>query len=802
MLRNYITVAYRNLVRRKGYTALNVTGLAVGMACCLLIALYVHHELSYDRYHKNADHIFRVVHAYRSGDLPENPPPLAPEEYQVWGNAPVGPALGADFPEIRKVVQFTSPVDLLLQSGEKRFQENNLVFMDSTVFDVFSWKLLYGNPQEALRAPHAIVLTQSTARKYFGDRNPIGQSLRVENKETFTVTGVMEDFPSNSHFAFDGLISMNTFRRWNPNIFTEWGYVDFYTYLLATPQTSLASLKAKVPAFLKRRNDNRWYAMSFEPLSDAYLRSKAGRQPGVTGSLTNVYIFSLIGVFILAIACINFMNLATARSTERAKEVGVRKVVGARQSGLVGQFLTESICIAVLSGGLAFLLAWSALPFMGELSGKAFASAALLRWEVLLLLAITAVVVGVLAGSYPAWVLARFRPVLVIKGNYKNTAGGVALRKGLVVFQFSLSMALIAGTAVVFSQLTHLRTHDLGFRQEQMLVIDFGPDEAVQNRIETIKEIFRAHPAVLSASATRSVPGDFIPNAGTGVQEASGGMVHKIPLIYEIDFDFLPQYGIPVVAGRGFSREFPADTTQSLLLNEAAAKLYGYANPADAVGKRFEQWGREGTVVGVVKNFNFKSLHQPVEPLTLRIAPNGSLSRLSLRIKADNMPATLASLESTWRREAPQRPLVYQFLDEAFNRQYQADLRFGRIFGVFAGLAIFIACLGLFGLATYTAEQRTKEIGIRKVMGASVGSIVALLSKDFIKLVVVSIVIATPVSWYVMHRWLDNFAYRVPIGAGIFVLAGAAAVVIALATISWQSVRAALANPIKSLRSE
>jgi putative ABC transport system permease protein len=804
MLQNYLKIAYRNLLRHKGYTFLNIAGLAVGLACCLLIAAYVRDELSFDRYHEHANRIYRVLHASRSADSPESLSPLTPEEYQVWGNAPVGAALLADFPEVEKVVQFSGPLNVLVQHGEKRFQEENLFFMDSTVFDVFSWKLLSGNPPKALVAPFSIVLTRSTAQKYFGDRNPIGQILTLENIRQYTVTGVMEDVPPNSHFTFDGLLSMSSLRARRPNIFEEWGYVDFYTYFLLAEGADISSLQAKVPEFLKRHNPNKGYTLSFEPMTDAYLHSQAARQPGVTGSLANIYIFSLVAGFILLIACINFMNLSTARSLERAKEVGVRKVIGAHRSGLVYQFLAESILLTFLAAVLALLLAELALPALQELSGKVLASGVLLSWEVVLIFLGAAVVIGVLAGSYPAWVLSRFRPVQVLKGVFRSSSGGIALRKALVVFQFSLSMALIAGTVVVYSQLEHLRSKNLGFRQDQMVVINFGGERTIQQNIETVKSTLLNHPAVLSAAASRAVPGDFIPNADTEVQSPRGEMQRQSPFLYEIDFDFIPHFGMEMAAGRAYSRDFPADTAQSLVINEAAARLYGFANPEEAVGQKFDQWGRQGAIIGVVKDFNFKSLHHRVEPLALRLATlsEGNLNRLTLRVHSDELPATLAELEQIWRQLAPQRPFLYSFLDESFNRQYQADLRFGQVFSVFAGLAILIACLGLFGLATYTAEQRTKEIGIRKVLGASVLSIVALLSKDFTKLVLLSILIATPASWYAMDRWLEGYPYRVEIGLGIFVLAGLVAIVIALATVSWQSVKAALANPVKSLRSE
>ena len=805
MLKNYLKIAYRSLIRHKGYTMINLLGLAVGMACCLLIALYVQDELSYDTYHENAHRTYRVLHAWRPVKQGQTLSPPAPEEYQVWGNAPLGLALAADFPEVQHWVRFTSTKNFLFELGDKRFQEKEVLFMDSTAFKVFSWKLLQGNPDHALTAPNSLVLTESLARKYFGDSDPMGQSIRLDNDFLATVTGVMEDVPHNSHFTFDALLSMSTFHQQWPEPFAWWGYVDYYTYFTLAEGADIASLQARIPDFLKRHgaDDGKGgYSIDFEPFSAAYLHSQAQRQPGTTGNLSNLYIFSSIALFILLIACINFMNLATARSADRAKEVGVRKAIGARQSGLVMQFITESLMLSLLAGLLAVLLAWLAFPAFQQLSGKTQLAAGLLSGQVLLLVLVGALLVGIVAGSYPAWVLARFRPVLVLKGVFHASAGGIFLRKGLVVFQFSLSMALIAGTGIVFSQLNHLRSKDLGFQQEQMLVIDFGYDREIGQKAELFKERFRQHPAVSSVSVSRSVPGDFIPNAGTGLQTAQGEMEQAGPLIYEIDIDFIPHFEIAMAAGRAFSSDFPADTANALILNEAALQLWGYTDAADVIGKRFFQWGREGTVVGVVKDFNFRSLHTKVEPLSLRLAPSGALSRFSLKVQSEDLQATIREVEAIWQELAPHYPFQYSFLDESFNQQYQADLRFGQVFSVFAGLAIFIACLGLLGLVAYMAEKRAKEIGIRKVLGASVFNIVTLLAKDFLTLVVVAAFIAFPLAWWAMDRWLQDFAYRTDMPLWVFLAAGILAALVAFLTISFQAIKAASANPVKNLRSE
>ncbi|PWV51405.1 ABC transporter permease [Chitinophaga sp. S165] len=805
MLKNYLKIAWRNLIRKKAYSAINITGLAIGITCCILIMLYVQDELSYDRYNTNFNQIYRVLHAYRNPkDVDRNTPP-SPEDYQVWGNAPTATALAADFPEIKKTLQFTSPNTFLLEHGEKHFQEEGLVFTDSTVFDIFSWKMLAGNPKQALVAPNSIVLTKSIAQKYFGNQNPVGQTLRVDNQETFTVTGMMEDVPANSHISFNGLISMSTFRKWRPEIFDEWGYIDFYTYFLLPEHTNIKTLEAKIPAFVSRhypKMDNSIYAVAFEPLSAAYLHSKAQRQPGPTGSLSNVYIFSIIGLFIILIACINFVNLSTARSMERAREVGVRKAVGAYQKGLIYQFLTESILISSAAVLLSIILTIITLPAIGEISGKPLNWSLLVSWKITPVIILMPFLLGLMAGSYPAWVLSRFRPVEVLKGQFRASNKGIALRKGLVIVQFSLSVALIAGTMIVYSQLKHLRSHSLGFRQDQMLVIDYGGDQKVNASIDAIKAMLARNPAVQSISASRAVPGDFYPNGTTFIESRTGDMITETPALYEIDFDFIPVYEMQLAAGRAYSRDFPTDAQEALMINEAAMKKYGYSKAEDIVGKRFEQWGRKGTVIGVVKDFNYQSLHKKVEPLAMRMAPFQALNKLSLRIKTDHLSKTIKELEQTWSTVAPHRPFLYTFLDQSFNRQYKQDARFGELFAAFAGLTIFIACLGLFGLATYTTEQRVKEIGVRKVLGASVTNIVSLLSSDFIKLVLISILIATPAIWWAMQEWLQGYAYRVTIQWWMIGLAGVLAVVTALLTVSLLAVKAALMNPVKALRSE
>jgi putative ABC transport system permease protein len=803
MLRHFFQIAWRNLMKRKLYSFINIAGLAIGMACCVLITLYVKNELSYDRYHVKRDRIYRVTQTFRSIQKGENPGAPTPQDFQVWGCAPVGPTLQADFPEIEKVVRFMSPNSILLQHGDRRIQQDNLVCMDSTAFDVFTWKMLFGDPHTALIAPNCIVLTRTVAGKFFGNANPVGQILRADNQLDLLVTGVMEDVPPNTQVTFNGLISMATNRLQQPAIYNQWGYVDFYTYLLLKDNTNIQHLQAQASAFVKRHNsDDKGYAISFEKMTDAYLHSVATRQPGPTGSLTNVYLFSCIAVFIMLIACINFMNLSTARSLERAKEVGVRKVLGVRPSSLMWQFLAESVLMSIGAAMIALFLARTGLSLIGSLSGKDLSDVNFFSPFVLGSMLALAMIVGIVAGVYPAWFLSGFKAIAVLKGKFNPSGQGISLRKALVVFQFTVSIVLIAGTIIVYRQLAYINGRDLGFRKDQMVIIDFAGDDQVEQHIESIKGAMARDPGVISVSASRAVPGEFLPNAGTQIQTPDGNMGFQIPFIYEIDFDFIPTYHIPLVAGRAYSRSFQTDSAQSMVINEAAAKLYGYQHPADAIGKKFDQWGRKGTVIGVVKDFNFRSLHQAVEPLTLRYGYPYALNRISVAVKADNIPATLVRLKSNWEKLAPQRPFLYHFLDQSFNQQYQADQHFGQLFSFFSCLAIFIACLGLFGLSTFMAQQRVKEVGIRKVLGSSKTNIVMLLSSDFIRLILVAIVISVPLCWWLMNDWLQAFAYRIHIGPAVFIESGLLALATALVTMTWQALKAAMGNPVKSLRNE
>lgn len=796
MINNYLKIGWRNVMNQKQFSGINIIGLTIGISACLLILCYVYNELSYDKYHSNLDRMYRVLHAYGESETP------AAEDYQVWGSAPAGPTITNKFPEVENFCRFTSPSIWLFENDDKKFQEDNILFADSSTFQMFSWRLLAGDPETVLVAPNSIVLTQSMAMKYFGTVDIVGETLIADHEEQLKITGVMEDVPSQSQMTFDGLISMTSFYNWRPGIFSSWGYVDFYTYLLLDENASLESLREKTKVISDEMDESDRHLLDYEPMKGAYLNSVAARQPGPVGSLTNVYMLSCIGVFILLIACVNFINLATARSVERAKEVGVRKTLGALKIDLTFQFLSESILIALFSSILAIGVISLVIPYFHYLVGKPVAFEGLLTTKYFLLYAGLSIFIGLLAGLYPAWVLSKFRPTQVLKGKFKSRGNGSQLRRGLVIFQFCLAIMLVIATTVVYNQLQYMQHKDKGFTQDQMVIVDFGWDHAVQSRIRLLKDKYSAHPDVISISASRAVPGDFFPNAGTGIENPFGEIQYHAPGIYEIDEDFVPNFEIKMAAGRPFSKEFVTDSIEALMINEAALALYGYNSAEEIIGKKFSQWGRKGKIIGVVKDFNYKSLHAKIEPLTLRFGQNRELRRVAIKVRSKRMQETIAELESIWNNLIPERPFNFVFLDQSFNQHYKSDIRFGRLFSAFALIAIIIACLGLFGLTVYATEQRAKEIGIRKVLGATIPNIMKLISQEFLILVLIAAVIAIPISWFGMSNWLLNFAHRVTLSMGSFILAALGIAVIAISTIGWHIVATARRNPVDVIKDE
>ena len=792
MLKNFFKITFRNLWRHKGFSFINILGLAVGMAACFLIFLYVHFERSYDSFHSKSSNIYRLV-----TDV------ITPSETIHAGitSWPMGPNIKADFPEVEAAVR-VQRTSMLVTKDEKKFQEENVLYADSTFFKMFDFPLSEGNPQTVLKEASSVVLTKSAAKKYFGVTDPIGQTVLLLDYYPAKVTGVMEDLPENSHIKAEMLVSMSTLTQTiNPGQDEQWSNFDATTYLLLAPGTNTALLQKKFPRFLQKHNGKAMeeskmnFILFLEPLKDVYMNAE--RDDSIeNGNSNNVYIFSLVAVFILLIACFNFINLTTARSTERAKEVGIRKVVGAERAQLVRQFIGESLILSLIAFLIALGLTALFLPQFNELAGKTVSAGVFSNLYHLMLLFAAAMGIGLVAGIYPSLVLSSFKPIVVLKGRFASGSRGIALRKGLVVVQFTISIALIIGTMVVYNQMKYMRNQDLGFEKEQTLVLDTQGEGRL-----TLKNELSKLAQVKSASLSSSVPGGPNSKAYSEIENNKGDLQVANVDLYFVDFDYIPQYKIHMVAGRPFSKDFATDTTEAMVNNEAAAKFFGYTTPAEAIGKRFKQWGREGKIIGVIKNFHFRSLQENIVPLSMRIEPTRS-NLLSLQVSSDGLPATLAAIEKAWKTIVPRMPFSYYFLDEYFDRQYRGEERFGKLFLNFAILAIFISCLGLLGLVYYSTTQRTKEIGVRKVMGASVSSIVNLLSKDFLQLVFISFLIAAPIAWYFMYQWLQNFAYRTDLSWWIFLSAAIISLFIALITTSFQAMKAAIRNPVTSLRAE
>ncbi|QXV64579.1 ABC transporter permease [Mucilaginibacter sp. 21P] len=794
MLKNHFKIALRNLWKHKVFSFINITGLSVGITACFFIFMYVAFELSYDKFHTKVDNIYRLVTDIKS------PSETINTDATSWAFAP---NLKPEFPEIEAFVRVQRS-GYLIRKDNIKFQEDNAMLADSNFFKVFDFKLLKGDVNTALTAPASIVFSETTAKKYFGDADPIGKTVLMSGDAVpAVVTGVMKDMPGNSQIHADLLISMTSLtQKFRPDIDKQWGNYGANTYLLLKPGSNYKALEAKFPPFMEKHNgkdarESKMFAkLLLEPMKDVYLHTTRGGQE--VGSMSNVYIFSIVAVFILLIACINFINLTTARSVERAKEVGIRKVVGAAKGELAAQFIGESVALCMIAFFITIALSALLLPLFNQLAGKTVSEGIFTTPGYIAGLFGLSVVIGLLAGVYPALVLSSFRPVSVLKGRFSTGTKGNILRKTLVVAQFSISIALIIGTIVVYDQMNYMRNQDLGFSKDQTLVLETDNDPGQ----DAFRQAISGLPGVKGATLSSSVPGGGENGAYSEIENSKGDLQVANLALYFVDFDYIKNYGIKILAGRPFSRDFMnTDTAQAMIINEEAAKLFGYATPEKAIGRRFKQWGREGKIVGVMKNFHYRSLQEKIDPLTMRVEMK-ALNKVSVKLSAANLPSTLSQIETKWKQYVPNKPYTYYFLDEFFDRQYRSEQRFGKLFFNFAILAIAISCLGLLGLASYATYQRTREIGIRKVLGASTTGIVNMLSIDFMKLVIISFLIATPIAWYFMHKWLADFAYRIEIQWWVFALAGTLAVVVALTTISFQAIRAALTNPVKSLRSE
>lgn len=806
MLKNYLKIALRNLLKYKVYSFINVLGLAVGMASCILILLYVRDELSYDRHHEHAEQIYRVTREWfnSDGSTSLHLGHVAP---------PIGPLLKNDFPDILQMARINSGGNPLLRYQDQVFQEERFYFADPNIFEIFTLPLLHGDPKQALAGPNSVVLTPAMAKKYFGSAEPLGKVINFNQQVDLKVTGVMQEIPANSHFHFDFLGSVKLPEQiFGEREFKNWSSNNYATYLLFSKNYSTANFLQAIPAFIGRHHPDGEKAipqttLHLQRLTDIHLHSQLDSEIEANGNMMYVYIFAAIAVFLLLIACINFMNLATARSANRAREVGLRKVVGAERQQLIKQFLGETVVLAFIALLLAVVFVELALPQFNAFAGKELALRSQSALFIFGSLLGVALFVGIVAGSYPAFFLSHFQPVAVLKGQ-KIGSTKSRFRSMLVVFQFAISIILIVGMGVVYNQLEYCRTKNLGLNKEHIVVLPVSAGEEIARRYPDMRNQLLQHPHIAGVAASKRVPsGRLLDSSGGRLLdgEKSTPLEFRIANV-RVDHNFIPTYGMQMAAGRNFSTAFPTDSTEAFILNETAVKKIGWAAPETAVDKPFEYGNRQGRIIGVVKDFNYESLHQPITPIVMLIAPS-SFNTVSVKIRANrpaDLAATLDFLKQKWQEYRPDFPFQYSFLDERYERLYQSEHRLGQIFGTFSLLAVFIACLGLFGLASYTAEQRTKEIGIRKVLGASVGNIVLLLSKEFTRLVTVATFVSWPLAYYAMNRWLQEFAYRINLHqqSGTFLLAAALALAIALLTVSFQSIKAALGNPIKALRYE
>ena len=795
-------MALRNLSKNKVFSVINISGFAIGLTCFILITVFVVDELSYDKYPAQAENIYRVnLSVAGNGDVAVYP----------LVDVAVGEGIKNAFPEVKASTRIFSVSDFV-KYDDKQFKEEHLAFADSNFLQLFSIPLVEGNTTNALVQPNSIVVSRSFAKKYFGNGEAVGQSITVGTRNTiYKVTGVIDKVPANSHFHFDAFLSMSTF----PNTNKTWSNLGYYTYLLLNKNTDPKKLEAKFPQLVAKyvvpeiqhdmgvslaeaQKSVNTFRFSLAPLTDIHLRSNTKFELEPNGDIQYVYIFSILALFILLLACVNFTNLSTARAIKRAREVGIRKVMGSVKKQLIVQFLSESVLFTFFSMLLSYVLIFLLLPYFNQLANKNISFDFFLNYKLIMAVLLVSFIAGILAGIYPAFFLSSFNTIRVLKGASMQGSQKKPLRSSLIVFQFFVSTALIIATVIIYQQLHYMQNKKLGYDKDQVL---FLPDARLLGKDQTaFKQQLLQDNRVVSASISRSIPGGQIMD-GTEIypknENSNGTEIHAS--ISHVDYDYLHTLGIQILKGRNFSKDFPTDSS-GIVINEAAVQQLGWTNE-NAVGKTIVRSGQEEfKVVGVVADFNYASLKQKVAPLMMMLGRN--FGGLIIKINTRDVKGFLADLKKQWNSFNPAGPLEYNFLDEKFAALYASEQRTKQIFSAFAVLAIIIASLGLFGLSAFVIEQRAREIGIRKVLGASVQQVLLLVSKEFLLLVGIAFIISVPVTWWAMHEWLKDFAYRINIGTGVFVAAGLAAILIAFFTISFQAIRAAITNPVKSLRTE
>jgi ABC-type antimicrobial peptide transport system permease subunit len=784
MFKNYLKIALRNLINQKAYSFINITGLAVGMACFILILLWVQDELSYDRFHENTENLYRVVdhEKYSNGE----------ELYFTSNPAVLGPILKEEYPEILEFARFIRGRNIITHYGEKRINDDGFAFADPSFFSLFTFPLVEGDKENVLSGPYSLVISEETARKYFGEKNPIGKTIRIDNRLDFKISAVAKNVPANSHLQFKFLAPFTTIKEFGGEL-EGWNSFAYATYILLDKNGDYREVSRKIEDVVRQRDEKSIVSLSLQSIKDVHLYSSHIWGLGGDGDIKYVYIFSIIAVFILLTACINFMNLATARSARRAKEVGLRKVVGAAREEIIFQFLGESILIAFIALSFSIALVDLMLPYFNSLSGKQLDLTVGGNFNIIIMMLGTVIATGIIAGSYPALFLSGFQPVTALKGALNLGVKGSAFRKILVSFQFVLTIVLIIGTLVFNRQLHFIRNQKLGFNEEFVLSITLKGD--LTQKTGFLKNELMRNGDIVNVSAVSDLPTRIRVSMIVDEWEGRDADEQYLSHLFYADQDFPNTMQMEMVQGRFFSEDIASDTANGVVINEAALGVMGMDSP---VGKNiFEK--RE--IIGVIKDFHFSSLHHKISPLVIAYSDR-DFRFLMVKLKPGDISRAVNSLESTWNSVAPEFPLEFQFLDEHIDMLYRADRRIEKIVNTFTVLALFIACLGLFGLVSFVASQRTKEIGIRKVLGATIPGIFVLLSKEFIKWVLMANIIAWPIAYYFMNKWLGEFAYRIDLSIWLFVFSGGLALVIALATVSYQAIKAAIANPVEALRYE
>ncbi len=789
MFKNYLKIALRNFQRHRAFSFINISGLAIGIAYSIFIFIYVWDELSYDKFHSKADQIYRLSGPIKQGLL--------------------GPLLQRELPEVKSFVRiYANKVwgrNTLVSYQDNHFFTDGFFLVDPSFLEIFSFPLMIGDPNTALSELNNVVLTEEAAKKFFGDEDPMGKIITHDEKLQLKVTGVAKNIPYNSHIHFDFLAPLDNYKiiRSSPNAMENWGNSAFLTYLLVQKGTNKQELEGKIatviqnhaPDYLKNMN------LVLQPITDIHLRSHSFDELEINGDIKYVYIFSTIALLILFIACMNYMNLTTARSLNRAKEVGMRKVVGAKRVQLIKQFLSEAILMSLFALLIAIILVYLFMPLFKHLAGKELTFNPMKNMATFFFLFILSLFIGLLAGSFPAFFLSGFQPINIITGKLKLKNLTTAIfRKSLVIIQFVISISLIACTVVIKDQMDFIRNKKLGFEKQKIVVFPTMRNEEAISRVETIMNEFARNSAITDIAASSHTPGNRPFYRGLWFPSRSEDQFINILSLWT-NQDFASTYQLEFLAGRDFSKEMSTDATSAFILNETAVKMCNWNSPKEAIGKLVRCDEKTGKIIGVVKDFHFLSLHSEIEPMIMHYDKKRFYS-ISARVNTDNIAATLTTLKKQWKQLLPDVPCNYFFLDEQYDQQYRADQKVGSFLKHFTFLAIFISCLGLFGLASFTAEQRTKELGIRKVLGASVPGIVLLLSRDFTKWVLVANIFALPITWYIMNKWLQIFAYRTNIAWTTFIISAGIALLISLVTVSYQSVKAALANPVERLRYE